>query len=270
MRTEAALRAFGLTEQSTISDLNKAYQLLIRRYHPDRHPERQIWARTMIAKINAAYDHLLDHLAARVYEEISEELGKVIEQHDRFSEVLNQLLSIAIDGIYVFYQYGLENVHLRDQGTWRLRYRGAVRRVETAVQHLSRLEAPNDLDAETLAACTGFASAFKQSMRISQTQSPAPSRYETEAYRLYRSGTEQLDELIKRALFAGELDLKMRPAAPHASVVIHEAFMGIIARYSESSWVSQAVVKLCLLEALLKLLEYAERLPVLGGGDDPR
>jgi hypothetical protein len=263
MRIENALRAFGLTHSSSIQELNRAYQVLIHRYRPERFPERRVWARGMIDRINYAYDLILDHLAARVYEEIVAELDAVIDQHDRFTEGLNTILEVVLDGVYIYYQYGLENIHRRKEGIWRLRYRGALRRVETALEHLNRLQPPSEPDADTLAACVGFTSAFHQNMRISKLHIPGAPRTDTEAYRHYRNGSEHLDLVIKRTLFPAELTTPASRSAPHAARVSHDEFMNVLIHHRAGQWVAEAAIKLYLLEALGVMVQKSERLPAL-------
>lgn len=262
MRIENALRAFGLNDTSTISDLNRAYHILMRRYLPERHPDRPVWARQMVARINRAYDMILDHLAVRVYQDVAAHLDAVIEEHDRFTEVVNRLLEAVLDGIYIFYQYGLENVHRRREGVWRMRFRSSVRRLEASIEHLQRLDPPTEPDTETLSACLQFARAFYQNMLLESAGAPPGPRRAVEAYRHYRAGAEHLDTVVKRSLFAGDLFGETRPA-PHSAHVCHNELLRVVIHYSESAWVADAAVKLCVLEAVEMIVTKKERLPAL-------
>lgn len=69
MTIENALSVLGLTRQSTIAELKRAYRDLIRQYHPDRvsdlGPELKELAESKAKEINAAHDFVLRVFQAR-------------------------------------------------------------------------------------------------------------------------------------------------------------------------------------------------------------
>jgi len=170
-----------------------------------------------------------------------------------FSAAANMLL----DGVFAFYQYGLDNVHLRQQGNLRMRYRSALRRVRRAREQLETIPPHNLLNSgeeQRRGLTLQFASAFLETMQIEKFFIPTGGAFETKAYRHYRRGSELLDYAVKRSLFdstfkALNRDLSVGESA-HASE--HE-LMTVLTRYQSSSWTAEATLKLHLLNAFIEL-----------------
>ncbi len=261
---EKALALFKISPAASLRDLNTSYRRLVRRYHPDYNPERLEWAHTSMVKINAAYDVAVEHLAALRYEEVQAHLDREIRAHDDFTALFSNIANRVLDGVFTYYQYGLENPHQRRAGTPRIRYRGAVRRITDALAQLERLRVPNPVDGETLEIFTGFTRAFLQCMQIDRAFAPTSSRDEHGAYRRYREGSRALDAAIRRAFFRHELSPHGELASPQSLAVSLNEYMAVVTNHKTSSWVTETAVKLCLLDAFQALLGISERLPELG------
>lgn len=261
---EKALELFKIGPAASLRDLNAAYRRLVRRYHPDYNPDRLEWAHTSMVKINAAYDVAVEHLAALRYEEVQAHLDKEIRAHDEFNALFSNVANRVLDGVFTYYQYGLENPHQRRSGTPRIRYRSAVRRITEAVTQLERLRVPNPVDGETLEVFTGFARAFLQCMQIDRTLAPTSSREEHGAHQRYRDGSRALDAAIRRAFFRNELSPRGELASPQSLALSLNEYMSVVTNYQKSSWVTETAMKLCLLDAFQALLAISERVPELG------
>ncbi len=261
---EKALALFKIGPAASLRDLNSAYRRLVRRYHPDYNPHRLEWAHTAMVKINAAYDVAVEHLAALRYEEVQAHLDKEIRAHDDFTALFSNTANRVLDGLFTYYQYGLENPHQRSSGTPRIRYRSAVRRISEALSQLERLRVPNPVDGETLEIFTGFARTFLQCMQIDRTFAPTSSREEHGAYRRYQEGSRALDAAIRRAFFRTELSPHGELASPQNLKVSLNEYMAVVTNYQQSSWITETAMKLCLLDAFQALLAISERVPELG------
>jgi hypothetical protein len=259
-----ALRLFDLQQTASLKDLNLAYRRLVRDCHPDYNPERLSWAHEAMVKINAAYDVALEHLSSIRYEEIERRLDGEIRAHDRFVQIFLSVANSVLEGIYIYYQYGLENPFLRENGVPRFRYRLALKKVSSGIDQLQRLDSPNSMDRETADIFCSFAIAFLQCMRMNRSQDPSGKRTETSAYRHYRLGTQHLDSAIQKVLFGMELSGRQKPAAPHELSVAHAEFLTVLSEHGTSSWITEAAIKTYLLEAVHKLQSIAERIPELG------
>ena len=261
-----ALRLFGLPPSATLRDLNAAYRRIVRKYHPDHNADRLSWAHEAMVKINSAYDSAMDHLASLRYEEIEARLDEEIQAHERFTELFAAVANSVLEGIFIYYQYGLDNPFIREQGVPRFRYRLALKKVAAGISQLERLQSPNAVDTETLEIFSSFAIAFLQCMRMARAQDPSGNRNDTLAYRHYHAGSELLDENIRKLFFRAELSGPRSFAAPHGLSVSHAEFMKVLAEHGTSSWVTEAAIKSYLLDTVQKLDEISERVPMLGIG----
>ncbi|MEE8441063.1 MAG: J domain-containing protein [Spirochaetia bacterium] len=263
---EKALKLFGLQPNATLRDLNTSYRRFVRKYHPDYNSDRKSWAHEAMVKINSAYDSAMDYLASLRYQEIEERLEEEIQAHDRFTGLFAAVANSVLEGVFIYYQYGLENPHIREHGVPRFRYRLALRKIAAGISQLERLQSPNAVDTDTLQVFSSFSIAFMQCMRMSRIQDPSDSRNEKVAYRHYRSGSELLDEVIRKLLFRAELSSPRSVAAPHGIPVCHAEFMKVLIEHGTSSWVTDAAIKSYLLDTVQKLEEIGERVPTLGIG----
>lgn len=261
---EQALKLFKVTPAASLRDLNSAYRRLVSKYHPDHNPARLAWAHEAMTKINSAYDTAVDYLAALRYEEVQEHLDSEIRAHDEFTAVFANIANRVLDGIFTYYQYGLQNPHQRQSGTPRMRYRQAVRRINEALGQMKQLRVPNPVDGETLEVFTAFARAFLECMQIDRTFTPTSNRSEHAAYRRYYEGTKALDAAIRRAFFREELSPARELASPQNLTVSLNEFMAVVAKHSDSTWVTQTAMKLYLLDAFQSLLRISDRLAELG------
>ena len=260
---DKALRLFRLTPDATLRDLNASFRRLVRKYHPDYNPERVAWAHEAMVRVNAAYDAALEHLASLRYKEVEDRLDQQIQAHDRFTELFVAIANSVLEGIFIYYQYGLQNPYTREHGVPRFRFRLALKKVSTGIGQLERLQSPNDIDTDTLEVFCSFAIAFLQCMRMGRTHDPNAAGSEAIAYRGYRAGSELLDATIKKLLFGEELVGRRAPATPHGLSVAHAEFMKVLAEHGTSSWVSEAAIKSYLLDCVQKLSGIADRVPAL-------
>jgi curved DNA-binding protein CbpA len=59
---EFGFQLFGLSAASSLAELKKKYRELIKKYHPDKHPEKIEWSTRMVQQLNEAYKVLLLYL----------------------------------------------------------------------------------------------------------------------------------------------------------------------------------------------------------------
>ena len=261
---EKALHLFRISPGASLRELNSAYRRLVSKYHPDHNPTRLAWAHNAMTKINAAYDTAVDYLAALRYEEVQAHLDQEIRAHDEFTSVFTNIANRVLDGVFTYYQYGLENPHQRRSGTPRMRYRQAVRRINEALGQMNQLRVPNPVDEETLSVFNAFARAFLECMQIDRTYTPTSNRNEHAAYKRYHEGSKALDAAIRRAFFREELSPLRELASPQSLAVSLNEFMAVVVKHNDSSWVTETAMKLCLLDAFQALLRISERLTELG------
>jgi hypothetical protein len=107
---------------------------------------------------------------------------------------------------------------------------------------------------------TDFTKAFFQSMLIDNYAAPPGKPEELTAYRHFRDGSSHLDDAIKDALFGDQLVPVRRGSYAENLKLSREELMLVLSRYYNSSCVSEAMVKLYLLEVFSKVVQLLHRM----------
>jgi len=259
MKLEKALKIFRISNESTVKDLNSNFRKLAKRYHPDFNRGREDWAHTMMTKLNLAYEVALDYLTVA---KKPEEKLKKDETKRKFLGNFNRAIDQVLDGIYLYYQYGLENVNLRKEGIRKIRYTDSIRQVKNGILKLEDLKAYslNFKEKESLYALSNFSKAFLQNTFIERLYIPSSDAYEHDAYKLYYEGCNILDYSIKEALF-GDMLIQVKKGAFYKNLdICREQFMMVVTRYYRSSWLYESLFKIYLLEVFLKVTEIFKRM----------
>ncbi|MEM1366416.1 MAG: J domain-containing protein [Cyanobacteria bacterium P01_H01_bin.15] len=89
MELSDCYRLFGLTQEASSEDIKKVYRQLVRRYHPDLHPQNR-QAQVQFLRIAEAYKHLLGAAANASLESKSVTYP---QQAQRFVKVTDEQLS---------------------------------------------------------------------------------------------------------------------------------------------------------------------------------
>jgi len=254
MEIKQALAFLGLSSSSTTSDLNASFRKLAKKYHPDFNQGNERWAHGKMTQLNLAYETALKYFTSEVSE---------TETHEKktyrvpFTAKFNQAVNIVLKGILLYYQYGLENVHLRKEGVRKFRYSEALKRIQEGIASLEALKpiAPMSSRKENVSLFIDFSKAFLQNMLITKYFTPSGVEVEHKAYRHYSNGCSSLDYAIKDAFFGDRL-IPVRSGTFYQKISIsYEEFLIVIARYYKSSWVSEAVLKIYLLEMFTKVIK---------------
>jgi len=179
-----------------------------------------------------------------------------------FQAQFSRSVTRVLDGVYTYYQYGLENVRLRGEGVRAFRFRDALRYLREGLASLKQLEglASSDTGAVKLQVFTDFTELFIQNTRIDRHVASHPSSYESGAHRHYLAGGESLDYAIKDALFGDEMIQVRRGTCGQMLARGREELMTVIREYPRSSWVSQTLVKLALQGVFSRVLELLEKM----------
>jgi hypothetical protein len=175
----------------------------------------------------------------------------------QFSRLFDKPWQFVIDGVYLFYQYGLENVHMRHQGVHRFRYRQAVKNIKDGIAGLEPLDEDTvtEADTERLTAARGFSKAFLQNMLIEKYYIPSRAATELKAYTHYSNGSRYLDKAIKRR-FCRELhEPNELPAGNGMLEVVQHELITVIAKYTDSTWVPESMIKMHLLDRFTAVVE---------------
>lgn len=141
MTLRHARAIFHLDSRVSMETLNGLFRELVKKYHPDKVRDYPEWAHERMAEINEAYELL----AQRISEPIQQEQSYPEEEpvsHDDFDETpapystpltkeeeitFYPAFDIFLDGLALYYQYGLDTPSYRNEGIRRFRYRDALR-----------------------------------------------------------------------------------------------------------------------------------------------
>ncbi|UCB44267.1 MAG: J domain-containing protein [Spirochaetota bacterium] len=259
MKIEKALNLLGLKKESTLQELNYSFRQLAKRYHPDFNSGKEEWANSMMTQVNLAYEVALEYLAQ--YKECSmtggrEDAGPL---QGSFLMDFNRAMNKVLDGVYMFYQYGLENIHMRKEGVRKFRYRDSLRIIQKGIERLEGLNNDDPLKSR-LMVFRDFSKAFLKNMHIDRIYMPSSNPDESSAYRHYREGSILLDNAIKLVFFR---DILLHPMKDSVSTLLeksNEEFMSVLARYYRSSWITETVMKVYLLDLLDKIINVFKKL----------
>lgn len=292
MTLNTAYRILRLSSNATHAQLVTAYRRLVKRYHPDYNANRREWSHDAMTRINQAYELVTIHMGAPrrhgaasgtttassapedprsdtepgsdgsrpagrqpFSEDYADSFAAEPAEDPAFVALFHEAADAVLDGIYTYYQYGLQNVYLRHEGVRRFRYRTALKRVRDGLGQLKQIEQlqVSETRRARFAAFKEFAVAFLHSMLIDKYHHPGDGKNETGAYRHYRNGSESLDSVICDELFDELSTLHRRTSVAGNLKISYHELMTVLVKHSTSDWIPQAIIRLQLLDAFTKV-----------------
>lgn len=251
MDLEEALQFLHLRADSTLNDLDASFRSLVKAYHPDRNQEKAEWSHMMTVRLNEAYDLIRLSIQERA-ETASKSRKPEPMDPQEFRQAFSQAKQEILKGIFLYYTYGLHNVHLRKEGVLHYRFKTALRHLQNGIRHLSILIplSPKERYRDYLLLFRLFGESFLQNMKINRTFIPNDS-LEMKAYRHYHGGTTILDSVLKAKLFPRDFPSDLM--TPKSLAVSEHEFIMVITHYQNSSWIQESIIKLTLIELLNRL-----------------
>ena len=269
MDIAAAFRILELPTGATLEDVSVSFRRLLKVYHPDRNLDRSEWSHRKTVELTQAYEAATDYLRAGPIDVggVSTATADATPPEDDapepdvygdYSVPLQMRLAaefdLLLDQLYAYYSYGLDNIHLRMEGSLRYRYRNTLRRVKAVVESLRDLQ--NWPGSRTqhgqVAMVHRFAAAFYENMLIKPQDHHVPTGDERKAYRLYVQGAEALDVAIKVRLFE---EYGAPGTSPSSRSMAERALMLVLATYPRSRYTAETLIKYYLLESFAALCE---------------
>ncbi len=259
MDVKTAFRIFRLPGNASETDLSDSYRRLVKRFHPDNNPGKEEWAHSRMVIINNAFELARGSLSAGTTSKAEPKPDTTRREAAAPRPILqvHETEELFLDGVYRYYQYGLENTHLRRQGSFRTHFRKALRAVENAVATLenSIATASPTHDVRSAVTVLEFAACFRECMLLERHFAPNANSRHVRAYRKYRNASELLDAFIRSRLFP-ELNSSTRRAPIGGPGLCEQDFLFVICHHDDSGWSDFAAVKLRLLEVFLAYLNY--------------
>ncbi len=288
MDIAVAFKVLELSNGATLEDVSLSFRRLLKIYHPDRNLDRTEWSHERTVELNEAYLAATDYLrnggdTVAVDEPITEtadvygsgvgrqrsgyttDESQYTERADEsqvdpaYSVTLQMRLAaeydLLLDQLFVFYSFGLENLHLRSEGSFRYRFRTIFKQLRNVVARFQELKQwpGSKIQRHQVTTVHAFAAAFYENLLIKPHSHQVLSGNEYRAYRLYRQGSETLDDAIRARLFGNQLGNK----APYPATLstCERALMLVVAHYPKCQYTPETLIKLYLLETFNRLCD---------------
>jgi len=207
MEHEKSLKALGLTKDSSLQELTSVFRKLVKKYHPDLNQDKQEWSNQKMLLINEAYDSAFKFLSTSPSERDSHPDAEDVEVSDGlnldYSNRINLAMKYLYDGMSIYYQYGLENIPLRQEGTRRSRFRSSVRRIKKSfsiIKPAAELHL-NKSELDHLEIIVNFIHHFYKSIHIKSFHPAENTPIERKAFQHYLFGSKLVDSVIKEIMF---------------------------------------------------------------------
>ncbi len=261
MDVTEAYEFLELDEYASVEDVSASFRRLLKEYHPDRNMDRGEWSHQMTVQLTEAYAAVTDYLRkspppsrTRHEERDFRDSGYSVAMQLRIADLYDALL----DQVFVYYNHGMDNVYLRQEGTLRYRFRSTIRQTSAVVEALRETEEwpGSTLQYRQLAAILDFASAFYENMLIKPKNHEVYAGPEQKAVRLYRQGSDALDHAIRDGLLNSGLE--NGKVSPGGRQMAERSFMLIISSFPTSVHVPETLIKLYLVRSFSHLCTFLE------------
>jgi len=260
MELYRALSLLKLSSGCTLTKLNTSYRKLAKAHHPDSNRGRESWAHKVMTELNLAYETVRAHLSSSFPDDdLSRSRAHSPSGETsvpRFSQVSKSAINSVLEGIFTYYQYGLENIGLRYEGVRRIRYRDALRYVRDGTNSLDGLRAAAPGGSKRVAVFAEFAGAFFQNMCIERQFHPGGhSGPDMKGEACYRSASAHLDYAIKDGLFRDELVQVRNGTYREHMVMGRKEFMLLLTNYRDCECTREGLLKAYLLQSFARVIE---------------
>lgn len=263
MEHRESLRVLGLSESSSIQDLTARFRKLVKKFHPDLNQDKQEWSNRQMHFLNEAYKSAYEFLSQIEKEKISGDFKKENDfnitniRNISFEKVLPQAIRYLHDGIGLFYQYGLDNIVLRREGTRRSRYQSSVRRIKKSFSllkplaelHLSKSQ------YDQLEIIVNFIRLFYKSIHIENIRAANSENYEMKAFRHYTLGSKLVDNVIKEIMFKEFMESYKLGRITENIKLAEAELNSVIIDYSEAICLRESIIKKELLLSFLDMTD---------------
>lgn len=267
MKHIESLRVLGLTESSTLQDLTTSFRKLVKKFHPDLNQDKQEWSNRQMLFLNEAYNTAFEYLSQPKHapcdtiREKKIKTSKTNEKNISFEKAIPQSIEYLLDGLGLYYQYGLDNNVLRREGTRRTRFRSSIRRIKKSfaiLQPIGELHL-NRSEFDQLEIIVNFIRHFYKSIHIENIRAANSSIYEMKAFRHFTLGSKLIDCVIKEVMFK-EFVEQYKLGRLNENIKLAEAELNsVIIDYPEAICLKDSIIKKELLLSFLDMTNLNEQ-----------
>ncbi|MCK5249902.1 MAG: DnaJ domain-containing protein [Spirochaetaceae bacterium] len=275
MELRRALTMFRLRGQVPMEDLNSSFRELVKKYHPDKVREYPEWAHERMAEINDAYETLAAWLAKPQFqakkedgiEETYRSENDMDHREDPVEGIFRKIpppLSAGeeksfypifnrfLDGLGIYFQYGLDNPVYRGEGVRRFRFREASRNVKKARDDLEKISKKN------LHPLIKAAARFAR-LTVAEMDLGEPVFQDRMTFRRFddrlRSARRSFDDAIKEILFPELIPKHLRGRATAGMYVCYTAFVLYLTVFTEGDRRNVGILMTARYDAFMDLVE---------------
>ncbi|HKL22193.1 MAG TPA: J domain-containing protein [Tichowtungia sp.] len=263
MDVAEAYEFLKLDEYASVEDVSASFRRLLKEYHPDRNGDRGEWSHRMTVRLTEAYAAVTAHLRTEPAAPITEPDQPPPDERDAGYSVTMQLriaelYDVLLDQVFAYYNHGMHNIYLRQEGTMRYRFRSTVRQTAELIDALRETQEwpGSSLQYRQLTAIHDFTAAFYENMLIKPKDHQIYSGEEQKAVRLYQQGSDALDRAIREGLL--ESRIESGRVSPGGRSAAERAFLLVLANFPASVYVPETLIKMYLFRSFSALCEFLE------------
>ncbi len=268
MELHKSFLVLGLTEESSLQELTSVFRKLVKKYHPDLNQDNVEWSNRQMTYLNEAYDSVFKYLSSpepemkRVKTSGESVYSPKYNISDiNFSHKIQNSLHALYNGMEIYYQYGLENIVLRQEGTRRSRFKSSIRRIKKSFALLKPLADLHltQYESNQLEIIVNFIQYFYKSIHIRNLRAIDSSVYEKKAFNHYYFGAGLVDKIIKEIMFK-EFVEHFKQGRLTENIKLAEAeFNTVIIDYPDAACLRDSEIKKELLLSFLEIIDLNDR-----------
>jgi len=251
-----ALMMYKISLPCSEKQIQNKYKELLLKYHPDRNPEQEAWCHQRIMEISQAQDLIIANKSLiqdsawesnyQVFEEsIEEHEGSKAEQYKAINKNISKLILKEIHIILqTYYNYGLENRELRNEGVRRFRYREVLRNLKKLAEKMKRQELQHSSHYHFIKTL------YTYIYEPLPAQDLSGNRQVKNAFISVRDAAIECEKIIKEYFLSYKLPSLQNFYAALKIIIV------ISASYPKENWAKTTQFFIEFSEAFLALLEY--------------
>lgn len=250
-----ALITMKLKSDFSLEELNRSFRELVKTYHPDKNPDNQDWAHEKMVLLNESYKLLIEYRSKNpVISTESIPLENVFTQEaptdPAFPYYFSEAIQLFLSGICLFYEYGLDNPHLRKEGTRRFRYREAIKTIFKSIELIMEIRKMelNDETRQYFEVVMRFILLFYQDIKKDSTFNQQGS-FERQVV----GNNKLLFRLIHAALFPNRTNSQF--FSKDNLYLCYMTYMKLIKMAIQEDQNKEILLKVSILDALLNFIE---------------
>lgn len=142
MDLTSALLIYRLDQDNyTRPELDRCYKGLVKKYHPDRNQKYADWCHGKMTEINEAYELLMGYLDTG-HKNPSMETSPPYGQNDSHRSArgdngfFRKAVAVYLEGVMIYYDYGLTKRSIRQDGIWRFKFRKATKMMSRSLEEM--------------------------------------------------------------------------------------------------------------------------------------